>query len=285
MDFEQKRAARKNPSNWTVATNNGTNVTATNNVTGEAFSGTTIAYNAMFVTGDLPAAAEAERAFIKTGTPAVVGSSGTVATNGIITFDVALPATYTGAWLFLPAGAIVGGAAGMYYAVMSSTTQGQVYAKFIDSATVDFAPYTPVGAEAAALVAAVGSNSAYVQTLTARTLLRYTIPATVMGKQGTLELQASFSALNDAQAKNTAITFGGTTMVTSANTSVAAVQHGIEVQNRGVANRQVTFVDGSAAAPTYSSIDTDANVVVTVTALSGAVGDYIVMESARMEAA
>lgn len=57
----------------------------------------------------------------------IIAPSGTVAADGTITLGTALQATYSaGVELYLPAGAISGGSAGWYRAVMSSTTVGQI---------------------------------------------------------------------------------------------------------------------------------------------------------------
>ena len=78
-----------------------------------------------------------------------VAPSGTVAADGTITLGTALPATFGGGlWLYLPAGAIVSGSAGWYWADMSSTTVGVVRgsqggAALVGSATA----YTGVTAE------------------------------------------------------------------------------------------------------------------------------------------
>ena len=45
MGYQQVNAGLK-PSNWTITSNNGTNVVATNDITKEAFSGTLVAFNA-----------------------------------------------------------------------------------------------------------------------------------------------------------------------------------------------------------------------------------------------
>ena len=61
--------------------------------------------------------------------------SGTVAADGTITLATALPTTYSGGmWGRLPAGAVVGGAAGLYWIVFSSTAVGAVKTSFADPA-------------------------------------------------------------------------------------------------------------------------------------------------------
>lgn len=81
-----------------------------------------------------------------------VAPSGTVAADGAITLGTALPATFSGGlWLYLPAGAIVSGAAAWYWADMSSTTVGVVRGSQGGAALVgSAAAYTGVTAEATA---------------------------------------------------------------------------------------------------------------------------------------
>jgi hypothetical protein len=114
--------------------------------------------------------------------------NGTVATNGQITLGTALPRVYSGGiWLRLPAGAVSGGAAGLYWCVMSSTTVGQVYTNFADTSQ-SFVPYTPTGT----LVNAVGSNAAYTQTTaTDIVLASVTLPAGSLGNNGVVSIISS----------------------------------------------------------------------------------------------
>lgn len=81
-----------------------------------------------------------------------VAPSGTVAVDGAITLGTALPATFSGGlWLYLPAGAIVSGAAAWYWADMSSTTVGVVRGSQGGTALVGSASaYTGVTAETTA---------------------------------------------------------------------------------------------------------------------------------------
>jgi hypothetical protein len=126
----------------------------------------------------------------QSGVPVGLMPNGTVATNGQITLGTALPRTYSnGIWLYLPAGAVSGGAAGLYWCVMSSTTVGQVYTKFADTSQ-NFVPSIPTGT----LVNAVGSNAAYTQTINVSIVLcKITIPAGSLGANGQLRINNEFS--------------------------------------------------------------------------------------------
>jgi hypothetical protein len=126
----------------------------------------------------------------QSGVPAGIAPNGTVATNGQITLGTALPRIYSnGIWLYLPAGTVVSGLAGLYWCVMSSTTVGQVYTKFADT-SLGFVPYIPTGT----LVNAVGSNAAYTQTInTYIVLCKVTIPANSLGANGQLRINNEYS--------------------------------------------------------------------------------------------
>ena len=58
--------------------------------------------------------------------PVILAPNGTIATNGTVTLGTALPLVYASAWVRFPAGAVVGGLAGLYFVKFSSTTVGQV---------------------------------------------------------------------------------------------------------------------------------------------------------------
>jgi hypothetical protein len=124
----------------------------------------------------------------QSGVPVGIANNGTVATNGQITLGTALPRTYSdGIWLYLPAGAVSGGAAGLYWCVMSSPTVGQVYTKFADTSQI-FLPYIPTGV----LVNAVGSNTAYTQiTATDIVLANITLPGGSLGNNGSVSIISS----------------------------------------------------------------------------------------------
>jgi hypothetical protein len=124
----------------------------------------------------------------QSGVPVGLPPNGTVATNGQITLGTALPRVYSnGIWVYLPAGSVSGGAAGLYWCVMSSTTVGQVYTKFADTSQ-GFIPYTPTGT----LVNAVGSNAAYTQTTGVDIVLAsVTLPAGSLGNNGAVSIISS----------------------------------------------------------------------------------------------
>lgn len=83
--------------------------------------------------------------------PRGIAPSGTVAADGTITLGTALPATFPQITLYLPAGAISGGAAGFYCVEMSSATVGVVRDRFGGAAlTGSGSAYTGVTTEVTA---------------------------------------------------------------------------------------------------------------------------------------
>src|SRR5574337_1133130 len=94
----------------------------------------------------IPAGTKVPYILAQSGVPVIVVPNGTVDANGTITLGTALSIVYAGgAWIRLPAGAVVGGSAGLYWCVFSFTTQGQVYTHFADKAAI-FIPVVPTGA-------------------------------------------------------------------------------------------------------------------------------------------
>lgn len=221
----------------------------------------------------------------KSAIPLIVVPNGTVATNGTITLGTALPLIYTAAWIRLPAGAVVGGLAGLYYTVFSSTTVGQVYTNYADVAT-PFTGAIPSGTP----VAAVGSNSAYTQATAADlSLALVTIPGNTLGTDGGLEVTVFESNNNSAGVKNVAAKFGGTSFLSADVTTSLALETSKSVTNRGVVNKQLVhanqaFGNVSTVAPTQLTVDTSAAADVIITGKVATATDYIVLERFAIEA-
>jgi hypothetical protein len=217
--------------------------------------------------------------------PVILAPNGTVATNGTVTLVTALPLIYTAAWVRLPAGAVVGGLAGLYYTVFSSTTVGQVYTNYIDGTGLPSIP-------TATLVAAVGSNSAYTQATTAVTLASATVPANAMGDFGAVELATLTSTNSTAGAKTVSGRFGGSVFMTGAVTTSTALETRKKVRNRGIANTQIVHPDftigaASSVVVTQLAVNTAAAVTVAVTGTIAVATDVFVLEAftLKLEAA
>lgn len=214
--------------------------------------------------------------------PVCLAPNGTVATDGIVTLGTALPTTFSGGiWLRFPANAIVGGAAGMYWAVMSSTTQGQVYTNFADTAT-EFIPFIPGGP----LVAAVGSNAAYTQTTAADiTLVNVTLPAGALNNIGELLGRIGYTVNNSAGSKAGRFFFGaqlvGAGVLTM--TTVTGGLNSFSLWNAGQTNSQISR--GQLNLSTNSgvarhAVNTANSVVLALTAnLVTAATDFMMIDS------
>lgn len=221
------------------------------------------------------------RVLEQSGVPAIIVPNGTIATSGVVTLGTALPLIYPAAWCYFPAGAVVGGLVGWYYVAFSSTTVGQVYTNFIATLSGQIA------LPASALTAAVGSNGAYTQATTAVTMSAAVVPANTMGAGGAVHYNALFSYNNTAGAKTAGVSFGGSSVFTSANTTTVAVNVSKRVQNRAT-NQQVIQAavesgTASATAPTLLAIDTTADVTCAFTGQIAVATDYLVLESSVIE--
>jgi hypothetical protein len=222
------------------------------------------------------------------GLPIVVPSNGTVASTGIITLVTALPTVYADVWLYLPAGAIVGGIAGMYYAEFTSTTVGQVYTNFVNPTVVDFEPYDPV---VETHVNAVGSGSAYTQTTgSSLVVMRDTLPGNLMGKSGSIEVNAGISVNNNANAKNLKFNFGEFNFSSVSLASILSANISKSILNRAATNKQVATALGSfghgavSGALLYGTVETKNDVIINVTVQLATATDYVVLEYVCFEA-
>lgn len=227
--------------------------------------------------------ADATVSLAKSGVPVIVAPNGTIATNGVVTLGTALPLIYTAAWVRFPAGAVVGGSAGLYYVVFSSTTVGQVYTNYVSGAAA-FTPHIP-----ATIVAAVGSNAAYTQVVaTAFNLVNVSVPADTMGADGTLKVSVFASNNNSVGNKTIEAKLSTAVLLSTVVTTSLSLETEKRVTNRGVANKQVihaseNFGVVSAVAPTQSAINTADVQAITITGAIATATDYIVLERFAVE--
>ena len=217
--------------------------------------------------------------------PSILVPSGTVATNGVVTLGTALPAIYPQAWVYLPAGAVVGGLAGLYYCAFTTTTAGQVFTNY-SAATANFLPAAPT----TALVAAVGSNAGYT-TVTAvdSPLATITVPGLVTGVNGRIRITRRDSVLNNVNVKTAKFTFGGVAVGGAvALASVAGSEIIREIQNRGSAASQFSVASTAASSlgsgvPTYTTVNTAVDQLLSMTANLATATDYAVLEAFSVE--
>jgi hypothetical protein len=217
--------------------------------------------------------------------PVILAPNGTVAANGVVTLGTALPTTYASAWVYLPAGAISGGAAGLYYAVFSSTTVGQIYTTFVSGASA-FTPYIP-----ASLTAAVGSGSAYTQTTATVSLLNITLSGGLMGANGSVRvrrlMQRNATGISNA---NHGVFLGGVDMYSNLSLTTANRMAGVvsTFANRGVQNSQIApyyapDTGFNTAVATGLSVNTAIDQPLSIQCSLITATDYIVLEGFTVE--
>lgn len=216
------------------------------------------------------------------GIPTIIANSGTVATGGTITLGTALQLTYPQCWLYLPAGAIVGGSAGWYYAIMSSTTVGVVYTNYQATMTQPLA----LGV-AATLTVATGSNSGYTGVTTEVTMAAAVIPAGLLGTTGRVVAEGNWAHNSSAGAKVAKVAFGGSTVLSVSDTTTLGIDIRKTIQNRSASSQIIRVaVDTGAAqsvAPTLLAIDTSAEVTVALTGSIATATDTMVLENFLIE--
>jgi hypothetical protein len=218
----------------------------------------------------------------QSGIPVIIPANGTVAATGIITLTIALPVIYPAAWIYLPAGAIAGGAAGLYYCQFTSTTVGKVYAHYVDaSLNVRFVPYVQNSP-----TVAIGSGSAYTQTTSEVNLVSILIPGGTLGPNGMVIADVLGSTLNDANNKTFNIKFSSFYFFTLVLTTAPGLIIKKWFQNRGN-SQQVSPPVGNfgcgaltAAIPILGAIDTTQDQYIKLTGqVAVPASDYLVYES------
>jgi hypothetical protein len=209
------------------------------------------------------------------GIPMILPSSGSMADNGAVTLTTALPATYSSCYVYLPANAIsAGSAAGLYYAVMSSTTVGTVYNNTYTGGEATI-PTSPTAF-------ATTGPGAFAQTTAADiTLLTWTLAGGALSKTGSLfafPLWAINSSGNQKIIRQKINTVDANVL---GFTTTAASAHPYEFRNRGVLDKNVS--NGAAGfganttAPVSLTADTSANVTIELTARLATATDYVVL--------
>lgn len=205
--------------------------------------------------------------------PVILGNMSTAgisATTGAFSLDTALPAAYTaaGAWMFLPAGAIVGGLAGFYYCTFTTTQAGIVKKNssgsnlcYISPDATAFTPTVPAGT----LTFAVGAAAIWTATASADiALLNSTISANMMGASGKVKVSYQLATSNSVNAKAIKISFGAFSVLSTTTTTGVALWVTREISNVTTA-AQVTasvdsLVEGAVGAAVRGTVNTTADV-------------------------
>lgn len=212
-----------------------------------------------------------------TGTiPVIIPNSSTVATDGSITLT-ALPDTYAGAWVYLPAGAVVEGLAGLYWTVFSSTTAGVVKTNYVNPATTEFVPYVPTGT----LTTAVGSNSAYVTpTGSDLALANITLPANSISIGSSIKTFCRVTCTSAADDKIIKHLLGSTSIGQQVFTTSTGGTLTTAIFNRAAAKQVLgNYGESGVAATTFGTVNTAAVSKLVITGQLEAVTDYIVLEA------
>lgn len=198
------------------------------------------------------------RVLIQSGIPFILVSSGSIGNNGALTGVTALPTTYTSAYLYFPADAIaVGVAAGWYYTAMSGTTAGTIKNNVYTSGQ----PTIPASPTAFATT----GPGAYTQTISADIMgPAYTLPGGTLGTNGRVRISVQWGYTNSANTKTFRAQFDGTNLIpTTTATTSTNYRYELNMQNDGVATKQVTSWAPSASisstSPVRTSIDTSVN--------------------------
>lgn len=221
--------------------------------------------------------------------PVLIAPNGTVATNGTITLGTALSIIYNGGlWVYLPAGAVVGGLAGYYWTVMSSTTVGQVTTEY-RAADATFVPTLGTST-----TVAVGSNAGYTQTTGAAILLATVkLLANSIGAYGSVRSTFQVENNNSAGTKSYVMSFRGTgggpvSVIGAATTSTTTMtQH--RVANRGRVDRQVGTVSftspfGASSNPIFNyTVDTAQDSFEDVSGNLAVATDWIILQMITVE--
>lgn len=213
--------------------------------------------------------------------PVIIPNSSTVATNGDITVT-ALADTYDGgAWVYLPANAIVGGLAGLYWTIFSSTTAGNVKTNYVNPATTEFIPYVPEGTP----VSAVGSNSAYTTTTGSDLpLVNITLPANSVSPGSALKVYSRVTCPNAADNKIVKHKLGTTDMGSQTFTTSTGGALSTAAFARTSAQQVIgSFGDSGIAATTFGSVDTSAASKIQITGQLAAGTGYLVLEAFAVE--
>lgn len=199
----------------------------------------------------------------QSGAPIILPSSGASNATGQITHTTALPYQPSGTvQVYLPAGVVVGDAAGgLYSAVYSSTTVCQL-----------------VGNPATA-------NGAYAQVTAAVTLASVVVPGGSIGANGALRVQPHWTQPNNANTKTGTVLFGGQTFSGLSNTTNVSDSREVRIRNRGALNVNVGFVHASAQSfgPIYRVLDTSVNQTLALQATLAAATDYMILEGYAVE--
>lgn len=221
------------------------------------------------------------------GVPVAIAPTGSTTAAGVITLGTALPRIYPAIWLYLPAAVITGDATGgLYFAIMSSTTVGQLYLtpgkqgvqNGVNTAALPFQPSVPSGL----VVPTSGfASGAFTGSTTETYLINIPLPAASLGFQGQVKIAVNQTTNNSAGAKTFRTTLNTTTIGQTASytTSTGGTQT-IALRNNGAQNFNSSQVVGgtTTAAAVYTAIDTSVAAFIGLAATIAVATDVAVIE-------
>lgn len=223
----------------------------------------------------------------RNGIPVIIPSSGTFAANGAVSGLVAMPTTYTHAYLYFPAAAISAtSTAGFYYTVMSAADAGKVYNNKLPASGVPSIPASPTAFSCA-------GPGAYVQAITEITMQTLKLQGGILGPSGHFEVNPIFSVSATVNDKTLKVKLSSTEIHAAVpTTSETHYRPLIVCANRGSQSAQIAFAKTSfsgiaetTAAQVYGTVDTSVDQNITITGqLSAAATEYIVLEYYDIEA-
>jgi hypothetical protein len=135
------------------------------------------------------------------------------------------------------------------------------------------------------VLAQSGAAIAHTGTTSETTLVTVTLPAAVMGVNGSVEIEALWS-LTGSSNKTARMKFGGTSFQTLTATTSASVIQRTRITNRNSASSQVgspaattTIYGATSTAVTTASVNTASNVSIIITAQLADGGETMTLES------
>lgn len=223
-----------------------------------------------------------------TATALLASTASDITHTSTVLLGYALPTNYTpGVWVYLPAGAVVGGAAGFYWCTPFGTTDlnGALQVTTAYQATMTV-PSIPTGYSNAR-----GGNTYYSAPLTAQTLRSATVPGGSMGSNGAIRTTARWAFANTTNSKTTTHALGGAAFGQNTNASTLSFVEQQSVFNRGVQTNQLggwngyqaSFNGSSAASFLNISVNTANDLAATVTGSLANAADYMVLEACSIE--
>ena len=216
--------------------------------------------------------------------PVIQPPSGSINASGVITLNTAMVVAYANAWIQLPAGAISGGLAGMYFCKFSTNVSGQIYTNYINPNTTAFIPTIPTS-----LVTAVGAG-AYTPALGSdMNSINVTLPAYALGANGSVRVHIKVTVNPTANPHIVNLKLGGVSAMAATLTSTNATSPTLSISNRGVYGSQIgelitsdrTF--STASNFTFPNVDTTISQPIAITSNLNTATDFSVIEAVVIE--